>query len=151
MHLIEIPATGLPPLLGTEVSAYVKQMVKANQDFYRTIGFRPPWVAYLAEEEGGIVGTCGFKGAPDPDRVEIAYHCFPDHEGSGVATRMAAQLVLLAKAQDPTLRITAQTLPEANASTRVLAKNGFVQMGEVTDDEVGRAWEWELRTGANAR
>jgi len=41
--------------------------------------------------------------------------------------------------------IRAHTLPEPNASTRVLQKCGFEQVGEVTDAEDGLVWRWERR------
>jgi [ribosomal protein S5]-alanine N-acetyltransferase len=37
--------------------------------------------------------------------------------------------------------VTAQTLPEDNASTRVLRKLGFVLKGSVIDPEEGTVWE----------
>ena len=39
----------------------------------------------------------------------------------------------------------ARQLPEANASTRVLAKSGFRKIGEVTDPEDGLVWRWEFQ------
>jgi hypothetical protein len=33
-------------------------------------------------------------------------------------------------------------LPEENASTSILKKNGFVMLGTVWDDEDGNVWEW---------
>ena len=39
--------------------------------------------------------------------------------------------------------IRAHTRPEANASTRVLAKCGFVLIGPVVDPEDGPVWRWE--------
>jgi len=39
--------------------------------------------------------------------------------------------------------VRAHTLPEANASTRVLTKCGFQRIGEVIDPEDGLVWRWE--------
>ncbi len=39
----------------------------------------------------------------------------------------------------------AQTLPEKNASTRILEKLGFSFMGPVQHPEDGEVWEWRLR------
>jgi hypothetical protein len=55
----------LPPLLLNVCDSYWK--------FYSFQGFAPPWTGYLAEQEGLIVGICGFKGAPVDNRVEIYY------------------------------------------------------------------------------
>ncbi len=104
-----------------------------------------PWIGYLAQDgEAGdapLVGTCAFKSPPDADGVEIAYFTFPGHEGRGVASRMAALLVDLAAAHGVT-RIRAQTLPESNASTRVLQKLGFTCAGPVMHPDDGEVWEW---------
>jgi RimJ/RimL family protein N-acetyltransferase len=39
--------------------------------------------------------------------------------------------------------IRAHTMPEQNASTRVLEKCGFRWLGEVVDPEDGAVWRWE--------
>lgn len=101
-----------------------------------------PWVGYLAEEHGAIVGTCAYKSPPVSSEVEIAYFTFPEHEGRGVATRMAQRLVDLA-AEHGVTRIRAETLPERNASTRILEKLGFVLAGSVNHPEDGEVWEWQ--------
>jgi ribosomal-protein-alanine N-acetyltransferase len=103
-----------------------------------------PWVGYLAEEEGVWVGTCAFKAPPREDGVEIAYFTFPGHEGRGVATRMASRLIEIAQSKEVPVR--AQTLPQENASTRILGKLGFRLAGtaEDPDPEVGEVWEWKI-------
>jgi len=75
--------------------------------------------------------------------VEIAYFTFPEHEGQGCATEMARQLTEMAL-QDPQVqRVIAHTLPEPNASTHVLEKNGFRFVGSTEDPEEGTIWRWE--------
>ena len=92
-----------------------------------------------------VVGTAGFKGPPDSDgMVEIAYGVAPEYQGRGYATEAAKALVEFALADDSVKIVRAHTLPEANASTRVLTKNGFRHLGEVIDPEDGRVWRWEL-------
>jgi len=100
------------------------------------------WV--VEKETGQIVGGAGFKGAPDAaGMVEIAYGIVPSREGRGYATEAARALIHFA-GHDPRVRlIRAHTRPEANASTRVLTKCGFVQIGEVVDPEDGPVWRWE--------
>jgi [ribosomal protein S5]-alanine N-acetyltransferase len=102
-----------------------------------------PWIGYLAEERGTIVGTCAFKTPPDSDGVEIAYFTFPGYEGQGVATRMASRLVEIA-VQQGVLRLRAQTLPQPSASTRILEKLGFTFVGTVVHGQDGNVWTWEL-------
>ncbi|MEP7384191.1 MAG: GNAT family N-acetyltransferase [Gemmatimonadota bacterium] len=115
-------------------------------------GARAPWLGYLALEgpHRRVVGTCGFKDGPDEDRaVEIAYLTFSGEEGRGVATAMAAALVQVAReAGDEVAVVRAHTLPERNASCRVLEKVEFQRGEEVIDPEDGPVWRWELRTGA---
>ncbi|NSW55547.1 MAG: GNAT family N-acetyltransferase [Armatimonadetes bacterium] len=123
------------------------EVLEAFRNMYEQVGYTPPWVGYVAREAGNSVGTCAFKGPPADGRVEIAYFTFPQYEGRGVATRMASTLVNIAREADPTLTITARTLPEQNASTRVLSKLGFMLAGTVEDPEDGSVWEWVLQNG----
>ena len=110
---------------------------------------RWPWGSYLAIEGRArrLVGTCGFKGNPDADgAVEIAYFTFPGEEGRGIATSIAARMVELASEATPAITLVrAHTLPEVNASGRVLTKNGFTPVGEVIDPEDGLVWRWERK------
>jgi RimJ/RimL family protein N-acetyltransferase len=71
---------------------------------------------------------------------------FENYQQKGIATRICKQLVELSLATDPSVRITARTLPEKNYSTRILEKNNFVLLGFVTDSEDGEVWEWEYRS-----
>lgn len=107
----------------------------------------PPWVGYLALERDTrrALGTCGFKGGPDStNTVELAYFTFPDEEGRGVASAMAAALVDLARSAEPAIAtLCAHTLPERNASCRVLEKSGFQHVGVVMDPDDGPVWRWE--------
>jgi RimJ/RimL family protein N-acetyltransferase len=57
---------------------------------------------------------------------------------------MAEALMDIARSQIPGITVTAQTLPEGNASTHILAKLGFKRVGTAEDDEVGLVWEWHL-------
>lgn len=68
--------------------------------------------------------------------------CGPGH---GIATSIARELVAVAKIAAPEITVTAQTLPERNASTRILEKLGFALRGTVVHPEDGEVWEWELR------
>lgn len=101
-----------------------------------------PWAGYLVKEGGQYVGTCAYKSQPVQGVVEIAYFTFPEHQGRGVATQMARRLIDLA-AEHGITRIKAQTLPEPSASTRILLKLGFVNVGTVHHPEDGPVWEWQ--------
>jgi ribosomal-protein-alanine N-acetyltransferase len=98
----------------------------------------------IEKESGEIVGGAGFKGAPDPaGMVEIAYGVVPSREGRGYATEAARALIHFASNDTRVRTIRAHTRPEANASTRVLAKCGFAHVGPVVDPEDGPVWRWE--------
>ena len=143
MELIRIEKDGRPAEAIDEVSEYAQGVIGATTGLYETVGFEPPWVAYLAVDHGVCVGTCAFKSPPREGVVEIAYHTFPGHEGKGVATSMAALLTAKGRAVDG-ITVTARTLPEESASTTILAKLGFDNVGEVEDPEDGTVWEWRL-------
>lgn len=106
-----------------------------------------PWTHGFAVIEAAsetVVGSAGFKGAPDGEGiVEIAYAIVPARESRGYATEAAAALVAFAFS-DPRVRLVrAHTLPLANASTRVLTKCRFTHTGEIVDPEDGPVWRWE--------
>lgn len=114
-------------------------------EFYKRVGFTPPWICYYVEENGELIGNAAFKGKPINNTVEISYGTMEAQRHKGVGTRICKQLVELSLATDPSVRITARTLPEKNYSTRILEKNNFVLLGFVTDPEDGEVWEWEYR------
>ena len=96
-----------------------------------------------------VVGSCAFKGPPtEAGTVEIAYFTYPGFEGKGYATSMARKLIELATGCTSVKRIIAHTLPEANASTRVLEKVAMSFLGEVIDPDDGRVWQWETHVRA---
>ena len=114
-------------------------------EFYKRIGYSPPWICYYAEEDGELVGSGAFKGRPVNNTVEIAYGTFENHQKKGIGTSICKQLVELSLATDPGVRITARTLPENSFSTRILEKNSFILLGIVNDPEDGNVWEWEYK------
>ena len=106
-----------------------------------------PWIhgfALIQRTDNAVVGRCGFKGPPNADgAVEIAYGIDPDYRGNGYATEAAQALVTYAFKNSKVHVVKAHTLPEANASTQVLTKCGFKQVGEVIDPDDGLVWRWE--------
>jgi RimJ/RimL family protein N-acetyltransferase len=106
-----------------------------------------PWAhgfSMVHRETGVAIGKCGFKGPPAADGVvETAYGVDPEHQGKGYATEAAEALVTYAFSDSRVSVVRAHTLPEPNASTRVLAKCGFRYIGEVVDPEDGLVWRWE--------
>ena len=110
-------------------------------DAFWTFGFS---IVHRGSET--IVGKCGFTGPPTADQVvEIAYGIAPEHQGKGYATEAANALVEFAFSSGRVQVVRAHTLPERNASTRVLTKCGLRNLGEVIDPEDGVVWRWEKR------
>ena len=106
----------------------------------------PVWGAFLAADPESrlVIGTCAYKGPPDEGgAVEIAYFTFPPYEGRGFGTAMASALAARAAADSRVRLVRAHTLPERNASSRLLEKLGFSYLGEVVDPEDGPVWRWE--------
>jgi [ribosomal protein S5]-alanine N-acetyltransferase len=105
-----------------------------------------PWgrsFRLVHRETGDHVGSCSFKGPPAEGAVEIAYAIEPEMQGQGFATEAAQALVDFAFSSGEVRVVRAHTLPEANASTRVLAKCGFVHLGQVIEPEDGPVWRFE--------
>jgi RimJ/RimL family protein N-acetyltransferase len=113
-------------------------------DFYKKVGFVPPWIGYHAKLNGDLVGSAGFKGRPVNGAIEIAYGTFEKYRKQGIGTAICKALVDLSLKSDPSIRITARTLPENNFSTRILKKNNFIFIGTVNDPDDGLVWEWEF-------
>jgi [ribosomal protein S5]-alanine N-acetyltransferase len=139
------PADGLR---GFYVSGEVSpEWVAALRDAAGQRGGPNPWrhgFWIIEKESGEIVGGAGFKGPPDAaGMVEIAYGVVPSREGRGYATEAALALIHFATNDARVRLLRAHTRPEANASTRVLRKCGFVHIGEVVDAEDGPVWRWE--------
>jgi [ribosomal protein S5]-alanine N-acetyltransferase len=92
-----------------------------------------------------VVGVCGYAGPPAADGVvEIAYAIAPSYRGQGLATLAAAELTRRAFRDVRVRLVCAHTLPEHNASTRVLEKLGISFVGYANDVDEGPVWRWEL-------
>jgi RimJ/RimL family protein N-acetyltransferase len=111
-------------------------------EYYKTIGFNPPWIGYYAKINDIMVGSAGYKGQPVNNKIEIAYGTFPNFRQQGIGTEICKELVVLALKTNPSIIITARTLPENNYSTKILEKNNFKLAGTVWDKDDGNVWEW---------
>jgi RimJ/RimL family protein N-acetyltransferase len=109
-----------------------------------------PWThgfSVVHRASGAVVGSCGYKGPPDPQGVvEIAYGVDSPHQGRGYATEAARALVAFAFDSGRVRLVRAHTRPAESASTRVLTKCNFERVGEVVDLEDGLVWRWELES-----
>jgi [ribosomal protein S5]-alanine N-acetyltransferase len=133
----------------TSVAPHVVGVAEAYATLYRRTEAASPWTGYFAFDarSGDLVGSCGFKDACRDGAVEIAYFTFPDFEGRGVGSAMAAGLVAIAGKERAVDRVIAHTLPREGASCRILRRLGFVLLGPVEDLEDGTVWRWQ-RIGA---
>lgn len=143
LDLLEIRADDRPDA-DVSLDDVARDVCDACAALYQRTGFVQPWIGYLALLDEEIVGTCAFKSPPCDGCVEIAYFTFPGHEGRGIATEMARPLVQLALDTVEGIILTAQTLPEDNATTAILRRLGLVQAGTAHDPEVGEVWAWQL-------
>jgi ribosomal-protein-alanine N-acetyltransferase len=123
------------------------EVAAAYLESLRAASTADPWLhgfAAIHRESGLVVGNGGFKGAPDPEgAVEIAYGIVPAFRSQGYATEVASGLIAFACDDSRVRLLRAHTLPESNASTRVLMKCGFAHRGEVIDPDDGPVWRWE--------
>lgn len=128
-----------------KVAGMIRNVAAAQVAMYAKTGQQPPWIGYLARDPASnmLVGTCSFVGPPKGGEVEIAYFTFPGAEGRGWGGAMAAALVLMAFAEEGLDRLIAHTLPQENASTKILDRLGFTRAGEAVDHEAGIVWKWE--------
>ena len=106
MELVPITISGRPAREVPQLPEVALEALAGTAMLYRETGFEPPWIGYLVVEGGDCVGTCAFKCAPSDDRAELAYFTFPGHEGRGLATRMCAGLVAIARTAQPGERST---------------------------------------------
>ena len=97
---------------------------------------------FVAGDPPELVGWGGFKGPPGDDGVvELGYEVAESRQGRGLATAAVAAMAEQAFAGDSVAALIAHTLPEHNASTRVLEKSGFARDREIREDG-RRVWRW---------
>jgi ribosomal-protein-alanine N-acetyltransferase len=89
VNLIAISPSGAPAEEMSELPVVATEVGAAYVALYKSLGFVQPWLGYFGRQDPVCIGTCGFKGPPKNNRVEIAYFTFPGHEGRGYARRMA--------------------------------------------------------------
>lgn len=142
IRLIPIERDGTPRGYHGALPEVAAEVFRATAAHYDVVGFEEPWVGYLVVSGDVPVGTCGFKSPPVAGRVEIAYFTFPEFEDRGFATAVAAELIAIAGRHRPAVVVAAQTLPERNASHRVLEKLAFRHIATLEHPEDGTVWEW---------
>jgi RimJ/RimL family protein N-acetyltransferase/cytochrome c553 len=145
--------TALAELLGVAAtadwtgSAEATEVLAPARDYLRQHPEAHGWWTYLLihKADQKLVGMGGFKGVADTAGVvEIGYSLMPDYRGQGLATEAAQALVEFAFRHPEVQRVDAHTLPERNASCRILEKLGMECTGMVIDPQEGVLWHWML-------
>ena len=98
---------------------------------------------FVAGEPPELVGWGGFKGPPVQGVVELGYEIAEARQGRGLATAATRAMVDEAFADETATAVIAHTLPERNASNRVLEKAGFRFDGEAEEDGT-TVWRFRL-------
>jgi [ribosomal protein S5]-alanine N-acetyltransferase len=137
------PCAGEPELLDPAVTGQFAPQMAALAEQAQIA----PWCGYIGWNGAVPLGFGGFVGTPDGSgTIEIGYLTFPAHERKGVASAVAGGLLAIARGEGLSAVI-AHTLPEENASTAVLRRNGFVRDGEAHDPDEGTVWRWRIDLG----
>lgn len=144
MELFAITRDGKPERDIPGLPEAASQILQAMRRHYEKFGYESPWIGYLAVEGRQCRGFGVFRGAPEGQRLEMAWYTFPEFRGRGVATALVRQLIRLARGQDPQLTLLVQTPAASTAASDVLEKFGFRLDGEQPDPDEGRIWEWSL-------
>ena len=96
------------------------------------------------DDDGALVGNGGWKGPPEQGTAELGYAVAPSRQRRGIATAVVRELIQ--RAGRAGLRaVSAHTLAEENASTKVLERCGFTRTAELIDPDEGPVWRWELQ------
>lgn len=95
----------------------------------------PAWGTrfFVSGDPPELVGWGGFKGPPRDGVVELGYEIAESRRGRGLATAATRAMLAEGFAHEEVTLVIAHTLPERNASNRVLEKAGFVYDGEARE------------------
>jgi RimJ/RimL family protein N-acetyltransferase len=129
----------LAEALGCGVAAGWATFTEALEPTRDAIAARPDGTAWGARffvtgDPPELVGWGGFKGPPDDGVVELGYEIAESHRGRGMATAATQAMLAEAFSDEAVTAVIAHTLPERNASNRVLEKVGFTFDGQVHED-----------------
>ena len=104
------------------------------------------WWMYLfvLEADAALIGVGGFKGEPADGVVEFGYALAPAYRGRGLALEAARALRDHALTRADVHTVQAHTLPEENASTRILRGLGLEKREPLSDPDDGEIWRWSL-------
>jgi RimJ/RimL family protein N-acetyltransferase len=105
---------------------------------------------FVTTDPRELVGWGGFKGPPADGVVELGYEIAGSRQGRGLATAATRAMLAEAFADRRVSRVIAHTLPERNASNRVLEKAGLRFDGEAREGE-RTVWRFSVSPPAEGR
>lgn len=119
---------------------YGQQQLKADSGYL-------PWSAraIILPDERLMIGLVRFHSRPDPvylhpyarGAVEFGYRIFSDYRSRGYATEAVTAVMNWAQSVFGVSSFVASISPENEFSLRLIAKIGFIKVGEVMDDTDG--------------
>lgn len=131
---VEVPADWPPEHLDEGALRWSLAAIDAGQT-------APPWGFYLMvrrEPAPLLIGTCGFKGAPDSSGlVEVGYSVVPTWQRQGYATE-AVQALIDCAFNAGAQSVAAETLPHLDASLKVMERCGMQPSAHASSPDVVR-------------
>ncbi len=129
----DVPASWPPQYLDDAALRYTLDQLHRGPD---QIGW---WMRYVVLRRGpgdrpALVGTVGLKGRPKDGVVECGYGIVADFQRQGLATEATRALVDWAFEHDDVQQVVAETLPELDASIRVMEKLGMGSLGDGSEE-----------------
>lgn len=142
LRLIEIGRDGSPERCPGHMPPAARDVVEGTVNLYQAVGYQPPWVGYLADRDGEVVGACAFLAPPSDQRVEMRCESFPEYRARGVGSEMLRQMVQKARTAEPAIEIFMQTQAREDHATRKLRELGFSRAESIAA-EAGH-WQWRI-------
>ncbi len=131
----------LPLLPDPYTLADAQQWIAETAESFERIGICD--LVACRASDGVLVGAVGFRPRSD-GTAETGYWIAKDHRGQGYAAEATRRLAAHAFERHGYRRIIAAVKPENTASRKVIARIGFVRIGEETRDYPSRGWRHEL-------
>lgn len=102
--------------------------------------------SWLIVNAGEVVGLCSVTSPPHNGVIDIGYGIAPSRRGLGFAGLAVGEIVAWARQTPGVAALTAETSPDNAPSQKVLARNGFIQVGKRVDEEDGPLLCWRCCT-----
>lgn len=121
--------------VGPESFAGDSYVLGLRRDQLRADPSSLPWLlrAIVDRTTRRVVGRIGFHGPPVDATVELGYAVAPAHRRRGIAVEAATAMLEMARAAG-VRRCLGSFSPSNDASRAVLARLGFVHVGEQVDE-----------------